>query len=173
MISISSAIRSEMVWSKTPHRCGYELTYNREIVGSLQRMSFWSSEFRAESAHGSWKFRRTGCFRIGTEIIDSQSSTRIALFKPNLSGGGMLQFSDGLALRITSQGFWRPVWSVLAESAQPVMRIHSRQKTMELLGEWNLPEDRLTLVAIFAWHIMRQASEDAAASVAATVAVIS
>lgn len=55
MIPISSAISGGLVWSKTPYKRGYEL--KREIVGSLQRTSFWSSEFQAESAYGSWKFR--------------------------------------------------------------------------------------------------------------------
>ena len=165
MIPISSAISGGLVWSKTPYKRGYELKRNGEVVGTLQRKRFWSSEFQAESAHGSWNFRRTGCFHTGTEIVDSNSGTRIAILKPNWSGGGTLDFSDGLSFRLTSKGFWRPVWTVLAgDSGQPVLSIHSREKTVDLPRELHLSEDRLILLAIFAWHIMRQAAEEAAAA---------
>src|SRR5262245_48859532 len=120
MIPISSAISGGLVWSKAPNKCGYELKRNGEIVGSLQRTSLWSSEFQAESAHGSWKFRRTGCLHTGSEIVDSNSDTRIAVLKPNLSGGGVLKFSDGSTFRITSKGSWRPLWTLLADNGQPL-----------------------------------------------------
>ena len=170
MIPISSAISGGLVWSKTPYKRGYELKRNGEIVGTLQRKSFWSSEFQAESAHGSWKFRRAGCFRTSSEILDSNSGVRIAILKPNWSGSGTLAFSDGLTLRLTSKGFWRPVWTVLADSGQPVLSIRSREKTVDLSKELHLSEDRLILLAIFAWHIMQQASEDAASAAAAVAA---
>lgn len=61
---------------------------------------------------------------------------------------------------------------MLTDTGQPVVSIHSREKTVELLNELHLSEDRLILLVIFAWHIMQQASEDVA-SVAAAVAVTS
>ena len=170
MIPISSAISGGMVWSKTPYTRGYELKRNGEIVGTLRRKSFWSSDFQAESAHGSWKFRRTGCFLTGTEIVDSNSGVRIAILKPNWTGGGTLAFSDGLTFRLTSKGFWRPVWTVLADSGQPVLSIHWREKTVDLPRELHLSEDRLILLTMFAWHIMRQTSEDAASAAVAVAA---
>lgn len=170
MIPISSANSGGLVWSKTSYKRGYELKRNGEIVASLQRKSFWSSEFQAESAHGSWKFRRTGCFRAGTEIVDSNSGTRIAILKPNWSGGGTLAFSDGLTVRITSKGFWRQVWTVLADSGETVLSIHSPE--VDVPRKLHLSEERLILLAIFSWHVMQQASEDAS-SAAATLAAIS
>jgi hypothetical protein len=148
MSLISSALSGELVWSKTPCRGGYELKRNDEIVGSLQRTSFWSSEFRAKSAHGSWRFRRTGCFRTGMEIVNSNYGTRIAILKPNWSSGGTLAFSDGLTFRLISRGFWWPVWTVLADSGQPVLRIHSREKTVVLATE-PVSEDKLILLGDF------------------------
>jgi hypothetical protein len=64
------------------HDRGY-INRNGEIVGSLPRTSFWSSEFQAESQHGSWRFLHTGCFGNRTEIIVSRSDIRIAIMKPN------------------------------------------------------------------------------------------
>jgi hypothetical protein len=53
---------------------------------------------------------------------------------------------------------------VLAETGQPVLSIQAREKTVELRNELPLSEDRLILLTVFAWHIMRQAAEDAAAA---------
>jgi len=172
MIPISSAVAGGLVWSKTPHKRGYELGCNGEIIASLQRKSCWSSEFRAESANGSWQFRRTGWFHTGTEIVDLNSGVRIALFKPNWSGGGMLEFSAGPRFRLTQKGFWRPVWTMLADMGQPILSIRPCERTVELTRELRLSEERLSLLAIFTWHIIRQTAEDAAAG-AGAVAVTS
>jgi hypothetical protein len=172
MIPISSALSGGLVWSKAPHKRGYELNRNGAVVGSLQRISFWSTEFQAESHAGSWRFRRVGFWRIGTEIVDSNSNASVATFRPSWSGGGTLCFSDGQAFRITSIGCWRPVWMVLAENGQPVLSIRSREKAVELPKESYVSEGRLILLAIFTWHAIQQAAQDAA-SVAAMVAATS
>ncbi|HEV2987494.1 MAG TPA: hypothetical protein VG759_03575 [Candidatus Angelobacter sp.] len=170
MIPISSDISSRLVWSKSPHKHGYELKRNGEMVGSLQRTSFWSSEFQAESVHRSWKLRRTGGF--STEIVDSNSDTRIAVINSHWSGG-TLEFSDGRTYRLIYKGFFRPVWTVLTDSGQTVLSLDSREKTVELAKGLDLSEDRMILLAIFAWHVMQQISEDAALTGAVIAAAAS
>src|SRR5262249_3890916 len=145
MIPISSAISGQLVWSKAPYNRGYALKCNGEMVGLLQRTSFWSSEFQAESCYGSWRFRRSGCFRAGAEIVDSKSQTPIAALRPNWSGGGTLAFSDGERFRITSAGFCQAVWMVLSDNG-PILSINSREKTVQLSNELRPPETRLTLL---------------------------
>lgn len=170
MIPISSAISGGLSWSKIPHQRGFQLMSRGDVVGSLQKTSFWATEFRAESAHGTWKFRRTGCFRMGTEIVDPVSNHRIANFSPKWSGGGTLAFSDGERYQITCKGLWRPVWTVRNESGQIILQLHTREKAVELHGETHMGEDRLTLLAIFTWHILRQAAEEAASTAGLYVA---
>ena len=172
MIPISSAISGGLNWSKTPNKHGYELKRRGETVASLLRTSCWSSEYQAESQHGKWTIRRTGFWRAATEIVDSTSGVRVAALKPNWGRGGTLVFSDGQTFQLTCKGLWRPVWTVRADNGQPVLSLHSREKTVDLPNELHLPEDRLTLLAIFTWRIMQQAAEDAA-SVAVTVAATS
>jgi hypothetical protein len=164
VIPIATAVSVGLIWSRIPHKPGYELKSNGEVVASLQRTSGRSSEFQAEAQRGKWRFRRTGFWRPVTEIIDANSGVRIAGLKPNWGGGGTLVFFDGQTFRLTAKGFFRPVWSVLAEGGQPVLSIRSREKTVEMAGELHLSEDRLMLLAIFAWHIMQQVVQDAAAA---------
>lgn len=170
MIPLSSAISGGLFWSKIPHQSGFQLTSHSEVVGSLQKTNFWATAFRAESVYGTWKFRRTGCFRTGTEIVDPNSNRQIAVFRPKWSGGGTLAVSDGQGFQITCKGFWRPVWTVWAESGQAILHLHTREKAVELPRTVQLSEDRLTLLAIFTWHIMRQAAEEAASTAGLYVA---
>jgi hypothetical protein len=172
MIPLSSAISGGLSWSKIPHQRGFELKRNGDTVASLERRSCWSSEYQAESPHGNWRFRRTGFWRAAMEIVDSSSGARIAALKPSWGGGGTLVFSDGQTFRITCRGLWRPVWSVLVENGQPVLRLHSREKSVDLPNEMHLPEDRVILLTVFAWYMMQQAVEDAA-SAAVVVAATS
>jgi hypothetical protein len=123
-----------------------------------------------ESAHGEWRIRRKGVFR--TEIVDAHSNARLALLRPNWSGGGRLEFMDGSTFRVACNGFWRPVWTVWTESNQPVLSLCSCEQAVDLPEGLLVTEDRLILLAIFTWQIMRPASEDAA-SVAAVVAATS
>jgi len=170
MIPISSVQSGGLTWSKTPDRRRYELKRHEEMVASFRRTSCWSSELHVESAHGQWRIRRSGFFR--TEIVDARSNTRVALMHPNLSGGGRLEFIDGSNFRIASKGLWRPVWTVWTESKQPVLRLRSCEHTVDLPQELLVTEEKLILLTSFTWHVMRQASEDAA-SVAALVAATS
>ena len=170
MIPISSAISGGLTWSKAPHSRGFVLNAGGEIVGSLQPTSCWSTEFKAECSDGSWRFRRTGFFRTATEILDAMSNTRVALLTPDWRGGGTVVFSDGQTFRLRSTGFWRQVWTVASQTGEPIMRVRSREKTVELATQFVLPEGRLALLVIFAWYCVQKAAQDAAAAASVVAA---
>ena len=170
MIPISSTSRG-LVWLRMPFCHGWELKRGTDVVGSLQRTRVWSSEFRAKTEYGSWIFRRPGYFRCGTEILDA-SSTPIANLERGWTGfGGTLSFFDGQKFQIIRRGCWRPRWTVFSGNHQVVFSIDAHEKTVSLAPETSLSDDRLMLVVILAWHIIRQTSEDDGA-VAAIVAAI-
>jgi hypothetical protein len=170
MIPLSSAISSGLTWSKLPRSRGYQLTRNGEIVGSLQRSGFWSSKYLAETQSGQWTFRRAGCFGTGAQILDSTSQQPIATFKSKWGSGGALTFADGQTFHLQSKGWWRPVWSVISQSDETLLRLHVREKTVEVPAGAVMPDGRLALLILFTRYRVLQAEEDAAS--AATVAVI-
>jgi hypothetical protein len=168
MIPISSAISSGFTWSKISCR-SYELKLNHAVVGTLQRPSFWSSNFVAEAQHGRWTFRRGGWLGSGAQIVDSASQQPVATLTSGWGCGGTLTFADGQTFRLESYGWWRPVWSVIAEGGEPLLRLHTREKTVEVLSR-AVPDSRLSLLIMFIWYRKLQAEEDATS--AAMVAVI-
>ena len=168
MIPLFSAISGGLTWSKLPRCQNYELRKNGDVVGTLARPSIWLSDFVAETVDGRWSFRRRGF--CGAEIVDSVSKQPIATFKSAWGEQGLLTLAGGETFHLVCKGWWRPVWSVVGESGQPLLYIRTREKTVEVPTTTAVPEDRLSLLIMFAWYRFLQAEEDAAS--AATVAVI-
>ncbi len=169
MIPRSTAISSELTWSKISSR-NFELNRRGEVIGRLQRPSFWSCSFQAETQTGRWTFRRAGWLGGRFEILDSSSQQPIARSKSVWGGrGGKLTFADGQTFQLQCKGWWRPVWSVIAESDEVVLRLQRREKTVELSSAATVPERRLELLILFTWYHVLQ-SEEAAASAAVVAA---
>lgn len=169
MIPLTSAVSGGLTWSKIPRSRSYELKRNEEVVGTLQRPSCWSATFLAETQDGHWTFRRGGFLGAGAEIVDSASGKRIAALQSAWAGGGTLSFADGQTFHVTRKGWWRPIWSVTAENGQPVVHLHTREKTVEPLTGSAVPNSRLSLLILFAWYRVLQAEEDAASAAAGAV----
>ncbi len=165
-LSSSSAISGGLTWSKIPHSRDYELKLNGEAVGTLRRPGWFSTSFLAETQAGNWTFRRSGCLGGGAEILDSPTKQPIANFKSSWgTGGGDLTFADGQTFQLKCNGWWRPVWSVLAESGQTLLQLHAREKTVEVQNTSAVPDSRLTLLILFGWYRVKVSEEDAAMAV--------
>ena len=173
MIPLSSAtspaISSGLTWSKIPHSRDYELKLNGEAVGTLRRPGWFSSSFLAETQVGNWTFRRSG-WGSGAQILDTASQQPIATLKSSWGSGGTLTFADGQTFHLKCKGWWRPVWSVIANSGETLLQLHRREKTVEVQEGSAVPASRLTLLIMFTWYRILQAEEDAAS--AAMVAVV-
>lgn len=169
--AIPSGSPNTLTWKRGQSSRSYELTLNNEVVGRMERPNSWSSSYAVETADGRWTFRPSGCFG-GLEIADEASQQTIAAMKSNWgTGGGTLAFVDGQRFELTVRGWWRPVWSVTPENGQPVLRLHARERTLELLSGADAVKGRLSLLAMFAYYRLLKAEEDAAT--AAMVAAVS
>jgi hypothetical protein len=167
MIPLSSAASCGLSWSKISSRA-FKLNQNGETIGTLQRPSFWSSSYQAETQAGRWTFHRAGCLGGPSEILDSSSQQPVATFKAAWSGrGGALTFADGQAFQLACKGWWSPVWSVSAKTDEVLLRLHRREKTVELLSADRVPGSRLAVVILFTWYHVLQSEQDAAAAVIA------
>jgi hypothetical protein len=164
MIPLSSATSGGLIWSKISSR-SFELNRSGEVIGRLQRPSFWSCSFQAETQTGRWTFRRSGWLGGCSDILDSASPQPIATFKPAWGGrGGKLTFVDGQTFQLQCKGWWRPVWSVIAESDEVVLRLQRREKTVEMSSAPTVPESRSGLLILFTWYHVLQSEEEAASA---------
>jgi hypothetical protein len=164
MIPLPIAASTVLTWSKIPHSRDYELTRNGEIVGTLRRPSIWSSKSIAAAQDREWIFRRGWSGGTGIEILDSPSERSVATFKSGWTARGVLTLADGQTFHMECEGWWHPVWIVVGQDHQPVLRIHRREKTVELANVSGFSSERLSLLTMFAWYRILQAEEDAAAT---------
>jgi hypothetical protein len=165
MIPLSTASSSGFTFSANWR--GFELKQNDQIVATLRRPSVWSSNFLAATANENWVIRCGGFWGNKAEIVDAPSQQPIAYFKSAWGGKGTLTFADGQTFFVVTRGWWHPVWIVVTETEQPVLRLHAREKSVELHNVGALAEGRLLLLVLFTLYRVRQAEEAAAAASAA------
>ena len=164
MIPISTAVSSGFTFSSNWR--GFELKQNDQIVATLQRPSVWSSNFLAETNSENWVIRRGGFWGNKAEILDAASQQPIANFKSAWGGKGTLTFANGQTFFVVTRGIWHPVWTVATDTGQPLLQLHTREKSVEFYNG-ALAESRLLLLVLFMLYRVRQA-EDAAAAASAT-----
>lgn len=164
MIPLSTVVSSGFTFSSNWR--GFELKQNDQIVATLRRPSVWSSNFLAATSSENWIIRRGGFWGNKAEILDASSQQPIANFKSAWGGKGTLTFADGQTFLVVTRGCWHPVWTVTTDTGQPVLQLHTREKSVEFYDA-AIPERRLALLVLFALYRVRQA-EDAAVAASAT-----
>ncbi len=78
-----------------------------------------------------------------------------------------MTFADGQIFHLQCNGWWRPVWSVTANTGELLVRLHRREKTVELPQAKGVPESHTALLVLFTWYQILQSEEDAAMAVIA------
>lgn len=170
MIPLLSATSGGFTWTKLPRNRGREVRLNGIPSGTLRKTSVWSSKYEATTSEGTFTFRRN-CWGSKTEILDSASQQRIALFESGWRKPRTLTFADGQRFHINRKGCWRPQWNVTTESGQLVLSLNMGDRTANASVS-TVKDNRLSLMILFILYRVQQAEEEAAASaiVAAIVA---
>jgi hypothetical protein len=152
----SLATPVHLTWIKSNVKGRYELTSNGPILGSLQRVGFWKSTSRAEFNNQSWSFQRSGL--SSTQILQQPGDRPIARFTANWLGGGMLTFVDGRKFKLTTKGFFRPVWSWTDDQGYTLLDVTPHNKSVVLVGN---VDSYLPVLIMFSWHQILQANDEA------------
>ena len=162
MTPLSTAVSSGFTFSSNWR--GFELKRNEQTVATLRRPSAWSANFLAATGDENWMIRRNGFWGNRAEILEAASQQPIASFKSAWGGKGTLTFADGQTFFVVTHGCWHPVWTVTTETGQPVLKLHTRGKSVELHNPGAVSENRLSLLALFTLYRVRQAEDAAAAA---------
>lgn len=166
MIRLSAAVTSVFTFSANLR--GYELRRDNQTIGTLRQPSMWCPNYVAATRDQNWIIRRSGFWGNHAEIRDAASQQPVAAFKSAWGGKGTLVFADGQTFLSVTRGCWHPVWTVTTDTGQPVLQLHTGEKSVEIDGAVVLPESRLPLLVLFTLYRVRQAEDAAAAAAAAT-----
>jgi len=173
---LADAAGEELIWGQPKAlKRTHELRAGDEVIATLtfQRGSL----AEAEAADGHWTFKRQGFWQPRVSVRLAGSDADIAIFSPRWTGGGTLEPLGGKPIRFSSGNFWQTQW-VWQETEEPLIRFKGRQGIMRASGQVEVNPDAtgrpdLSLLVLLGWYlILLHAEDSAAASSAATVAVV-
>ena len=108
MRRIADLVHSTLHW-KQPRvfESRYELAAGDEVAGTLSFRSAFGSFATAETADGSWTFKRVGFWQTRATVRELGAHNDLAVFEHNTwSGGGTLTMAGGRTIRVTTN-FWQ------------------------------------------------------------------
>ena len=101
----------------------YLLNAGTETVANLAWQKQEGSLALAETADGSWTFKRVGYLNPHVLIRDAQTGGRAGRFDASATGSGMLELPDGRHFKWSSN-LWRAEWGWRTTSGEEIMRFH-------------------------------------------------
>lgn len=176
MKTIKEVALGELVWVQPARlKQEFDLKADDEVVGTLH----WNraSLATAETAGQSWTFKREGFWHPRITVRLPGSDDNIATFQPGWAGGGTLDLAWGPQVRFAAANFWHSQWDWIHAQGQPLVHFKSHHGLLKVEGQVEiepggieLPD--LPLLVVLGWYLLVLFARDAAASSAATTAVI-
>ncbi len=123
MEKISDLVGRELIWSQPRAlEMQYELGDRELVVATLRFRGISGSFATAESADGTWTFKRVGFLQTRVTIRESGCEADLAVFHNNTwDHGGTLEMSDGRKY-LASINFWATQYSFKTEADDEIIR---------------------------------------------------
>ena len=166
----------ELKWVQ-PHvfKMEYELQDGDSVVAALRFRSSFGSFATAETAEGSWTFKRVGFWQTRVTIRASGTETDLAAFHTRTwSGGGTLEFPDGRKYPVNSN-FWETEYEFKTETGEPLITfrriggVFHLSSTMEIHPAATRIAELPWMVPL-GWYLAVMMNSDNVAAAAAIVA---
>lgn len=159
----------------------YELKAGQELLARLTFRSLFGTLATAETAEGSWTFKRVGFLNPRVTVRVASKEEDLAVYQPKFWGDGVLTFQDGRALSWKPVNFWRTDWSFFSDQEEAVLEFKSGVqeeklrdifKTQYTLTRHGTGPDRdiLPILATLGLYLIILHQQDSAATIAATSA---
>ena len=150
----------------------FELQAGDEVLAVMRWPSGWRSGAAAESAEGSWSFKRQG-FRQQVVMESSQDGAALPTLRRGWTGNATLSFPDGHSYLWRRSGFWGIKRHWTTPDGVPLLSLKARSGLMKTGGELeiaplaaDLPE--LALLVTLGWYLVIMERRDAAAAASAS-----
>jgi hypothetical protein len=162
----------------------FELRAGGDHLATLAFRSSFGSLASADTADGSWTFKRVGFFNPRITVRAAMSETDLAVYQPKFWGDGVLAFRDGPSFSWKPANFWATEWVFKDEADNSILVFKSgiekgklsdmfkTQATVEVQPVLT-PRQWLPLLAALGMYLLILRQEEAAAATAATAAAAS
>ena len=183
MKAFSSAVGTDLYWiqPKGLDNRWFELRAGRDVVATLGFETLCGSLAGAQSADGSWTFKRLGFFNPRVTVRRAGEEVNLAIYTPRWTGReGTLEFPDGRVFGWVQANFWATKYQITDTAGYSLVSFESGAEKSRLSDVFKtqarvetgprgraLPE--LPLLVLLGWYLIILQKQDAAA-VAAVVA---
>ena len=141
------------------------------MLATLRWQKAFGSLALAETASGTWTFKRSGFLRPKVTVRVPGSETEVAVFTAGWGGEGTLSLPNGRSYHWQSTNFWQSKWAFTDEAGEPLVQFKAEFAFFKLSAEVNvkpgavaLPD--LSLLAVLGWYLMVLLSDDTAGAAA-------
>jgi hypothetical protein len=183
MKKVSEIIGANLEWREPKATVQhYELHAGKELCGTLDFRSAWGTLATAETAGGTWTFKRVGFLNPRVTVRAAGSDRDLAVYQPRFWGDGELALADGAAFQWRAVNFWSTRWSFLDGASRPLVTFRSgvegqslkdifrTQATVEIDPAASA-HPRLPLLVALGWYLILLQHQDTATT-AGTVAAM-
>jgi len=162
----------------------FELRAGEDHLATLAFRSAFGSLANADTADGSWTFKRVGFFNPRITVRSAGSEVDLAVYQPKFWGDGVLKFQDGPSYSWNPANFWATEWAFKDKSGNSILVLKSgieksklsdafkTQATVEIQPVLT-PRQWLPLLASLGMYLLLLRQEETAAAVAASTAAVS
>jgi hypothetical protein len=153
----------------------YELVSGTEVIGGLRWESMFGSLATAETADGTWTFKRAGFMTPRVTVRAPGSAADLAVLRVGLKGDGLLHGPERRNYQWQRTNFWRSEWAFATETGRllvgfdPDFSLLKHAATVKIEQE-ALPIPDLALLVTLGWYLMLLLSEEASAVTASAAA---
>jgi hypothetical protein len=174
MKKIRDLIGRELKWVQ-PHatKMDFELKDGEEIAATLHFRSLFGSFATAESADGTWTFKRIGFFQTKATVRALDSETDLGVFKNNTwRDGGTLELPDGRKYPADTN-FWATKYSLKTEAGEPLIGFQKIGGVLHMSSTVHIHEagrqiPELPWMTLLGWYLTVMMHVDRMAMAAAT-----
>jgi hypothetical protein len=153
----------------------FELRDGNEIVSTLRFRSLFGSFATAETADGSWTFKRVGFFQTRVTVCAAGSETEIASFRNSTwTAGGTLTLASGHSFRANTN-FWMSKYEFQDEAEHPLVRFRKLGGLFHLSAKMEVTPaaaglDALPWLVVLGWYLVVKMRDDCSAAGGAAAA---
>ncbi len=176
MKRLKDLVGRELKWIQPQvTRREFELRDGEEVVATLSFRSTFGSLATAQTAEGSWTFKRVGFWQTHVTICPAGSTDEIGAFRNNTwSAGGTLELPKGPAYRANSN-MWATRYGFQDAAGEPLIQFTKiggvfHRSSMVVVSPAAADLAEMPWMVALGWYLAIKMQDDSAGAAAAAAA---
>ena len=159
-----SSARDALAWGqRSAFQRNYELAAGPRIIATLRFEKSFGASAAGTFEGMDFRLLRTGILQPRVIVTDADGRA-LARFRPNWTGGGAVEFNDGVRFLWKATNFWKSEWAFVDAEKTPQLKFFQQMAMFRNGARVSaVSETPYTPVqCILGWYLLVVAAEEAA-----------